>query len=494
MTAPVAIVVPTVRPAALARLLRSLEDAGWDGPVVVVDDRVDGATPAIACEPAPAVELLRGCAAGPAAARNLGWRHARAEWVAFLDDDVVVPPGWPRALRADLARVDDAVAGSQGRIDVPLPRDRRPTDWERDVAGLQDAWWATADMAYRRSALAALGGFDERFGAAYREDSDLALRALRAGWRLERGVRHVTHPVGRARPLVSVRRQAGNADDVLMRALHGPRWREEARAPSGRLRGHVATTAAAAAVPAALAAAGARAAATPAALWAASTAAFAWQRIRPGPRTARELAVMALTSVLIPPAATLHHLRGRVRARALTHVPARPLAVLLDRDGTLVVDVPYNGDPERVAPAPGALAALERLRLAGLKLAVISNQSGVGRGLLTAEQVTAVNRRVEELLGPLGPWLVCPHAPEAGCGCRKPEPGLVFQAAALLGVDPRRCAVVGDIGADMQAARAAGARGVLVPTPATRAAEIRAAAEVAKDLEAAVDLLLRTAA
>ncbi|MEA2245456.1 MAG: hypothetical protein QOD24_5012, partial [Solirubrobacteraceae bacterium] len=339
-------------------------------------------------------------------------------------------------------------------------------------------------------ALAALGGFDERFGSAYREDSDLALRALRAGWRLVRGTRRVTHPVGRAGPLVSVRRQAGNADDVLMCALHGPRWRELARAPAGRLRTHVATTAAAAAVPGALALAGAGAAAMPAALWAASTASFAWQRISPGPRTARELAVMALTSVLIPPAATLHHVRGRVRARSLT----RPLAVLLDRDGTLVVDVPYNGDPERVAPVPGAEAAVQRLRRAGVKLAVISNQSGVGRGLLTEEQVTAVNRRVEELLGPVGPWLVCPHAPEAGCDCRKPAPGLVLQAAALLGVDPRRCAVIGDIGADMEAAGAAGARGVLVPTPATRRAEIRAAAEVAYDLDAAVDLLLRTTA
>jgi histidinol-phosphate phosphatase family protein len=461
---------------------------------VVVDDRGDGATPVIAGEPAPAVEVLCGRAAGPAAARNMGWRHARAEWVAFLDDDVVVPPGWPRALRADLARLDSAVAGSQGRIDVPLPRDRRATDWERDVAGLQDAWWATADMAYRRPALAALGGFDERFGGAYREDSDLALRALRAGWRLERGARRVIHPVGRAGPLVSVRRQAGNADDVLMRSLHGPRWREEAAAPAGRLCVHVATTAAAAAVSAALAVAGVRAAAIPAALWAVSTAAFAWQRIRPGPRTAHEVAVMALTSVLIPPAATLHHLRGRVRVRALMRAPARPLAVLLDRDGTLVVDVPYNGDPERVAPVPGAEAAVQRLRRAGVKLAVISNQSGVGRGLLTEEQVTAVNRRVEELLGPVGPWLVCPHAPEAGCDCRKPAPGLVLQAAALLGVDPRRCAVIGDIGADMEAAGAAGARGVLVPTPATRRAEIRAAAEVAYDLDAAVDLLLRTTA
>jgi histidinol-phosphate phosphatase family protein len=164
--------------------------------------------------------------------------------------------------------------------------------------------------------------------------------------------------------------------------------------------------------------------------------------------------------------------------------------VLLDRDGTLVVDVPYNGDPDRVVPVPGARQALDRLRGAGIPLAVVSNQSGVGRGLLEPGQVDAVNRRVEELLGPLGPWLVCPHGPDDGCPCRKPRPGLVEAAAAAVGVPPSRCAVIGDIGADMAAARAAGARGVLVPTAATRAEEVAAAPEVAADLPAAVDLLL----
>jgi histidinol-phosphate phosphatase family protein len=168
----------------------------------------------------------------------------------------------------------------------------------------------------------------------------------------------------------------------------------------------------------------------------------------------------------------------------------RPAAVLLDRDGTLVVDVPYNGDPEAVVPVPGAAAALGRLRAAGVRLAVVSNQSGIARGLLTEEQVRAVNARVEELLGPLGPWCVCPHGPEDGCACRKPRPGLVLQAARALGVAPADCAVVGDIGADVGAARAAGARGVLVPTPVTRREEVAAAPEVAPTLGAAVDLLL----
>jgi histidinol-phosphate phosphatase family protein len=121
---------------------------------------------------------------------------------------------------------------------------------------------------------------------------------------------------------------------------------------------------------------------------------------------------------------------------------------------------------------------------------VVSNQSGVARGLISAAELRRVNRRVEDLLGPLGPWALCPHGPEAACACRKPAPGLILRAARRLGVPPERCAVVGDIGADVQAARAAGARAILVPTPRTRAEEITAATEVARDLDEAVDLLL----
>ena len=206
---------------------------------------------------------------------------------------------------------------------------------------------------------------------------------------------------------------------------------------------------------------------------------------------------MAATSAVLPAAATVHHLRGRMRARrvlrdrSLAPRPSpRPDAVMLDRDGTLIVDVPYNGDPERVEPVAGARAAVSRLRAAGLALAVVSNQSGIARGILTPAQVAAVNARVEALLGPLGPWLVCPHGPGDGCDCRKPRPGLVLAAAARLGVDPERCAVIGDIGADVQAARAAGARAVLVPTAVTREDEVRAAPELAGTLGEAVDLLL----
>ncbi|MFD8555614.1 D-glycero-alpha-D-manno-heptose-1,7-bisphosphate 7-phosphatase, partial [Streptomyces fradiae] len=164
-----------------------------------------------------------------------------------------------------------------------------------------------------------------------------------------------------------------------------------------------------------------------------------------------------------------------------------PGAVLFDRDDTLIVDVPYNGDPERVRLMPGAFEAVRLLRARGVPVGVVSNQSGIGRGLLTEAEVREVNARVDTLLGrPMDVWVHCPHTPEDGCGCRKPAPGLVLEAARLLGVPAGRCVVIGDIGADMGAARAAGARGVLVPTTRTLPAEVASAPDVCRDLVGAV--------
>lgn len=164
-------------------------------------------------------------------------------------------------------------------------------------------------------------------------------------------------------------------------------------------------------------------------------------------------------------------------------------AVLFDRDGTLIRDVPYNGDPRRVTPVPGAREMLRDLRAHGLRTGVVSNQSGIGRGLLTEEQVAAVNARVEELLGRFGTWQICPHRPDEGCACRKPAPGLVLSACAALGVRPERTLVVGDIGADVGAAEAAGAVPVLVPTPVTRPEEVERAPRTAPDLLAVLEMV-----
>jgi histidinol-phosphate phosphatase family protein len=163
-------------------------------------------------------------------------------------------------------------------------------------------------------------------------------------------------------------------------------------------------------------------------------------------------------------------------------------AVLFDRDGTLVVDLPYNTDPDRVTPMPTAIETVRRLREAGIRVGVVTNQSGLGRGLISPDQVRAVNRAVDELIGPFDTWQVCPHAPDAGCRCRKPRPGLILAAASCLGVDVSRTLVIGDIAADLEAAEAAGAHSVLVPTPATLLHEVASAPSVAPDLASAVDL------
>ncbi|MET9514427.1 HAD-IIIA family hydrolase [Streptomyces sp. NPDC002994] len=167
-----------------------------------------------------------------------------------------------------------------------------------------------------------------------------------------------------------------------------------------------------------------------------------------------------------------------------------PGAVLFDRDGTLVVDVPYNGDPAQVELMPSAREAVAAVRSLGIPVGVVSNQSGVARGILTRRQVEAVRQRVEDLLGPFAVWAVCPHGPDDGCGCRKPAPGLVLAACERLGVPAERCVVIGDIGSDVAAAHAAGARGVLVPTAMTRPEETAAADETAADLLEAVRLVL----
>jgi D-glycero-D-manno-heptose 1,7-bisphosphate phosphatase len=165
-------------------------------------------------------------------------------------------------------------------------------------------------------------------------------------------------------------------------------------------------------------------------------------------------------------------------------------AVLFDRDGTLIEDVPYNGDPARVRAMPGAHEALDALRLHGIRTGVVTNQSGVGRGLLRADQVRMVNLRVEETLGRFSTWQVCPHRPDDGCSCRKPRPGLVLAACTELGVEPAETVLIGDTGADVDAALAAGARPVLVPNPVTSPAEVEAAPAVADDLVAAVRIAL----
>jgi D-glycero-D-manno-heptose 1,7-bisphosphate phosphatase len=148
-------------------------------------------------------------------------------------------------------------------------------------------------------------------------------------------------------------------------------------------------------------------------------------------------------------------------------------AVFIDKDGTLIQDVPYNVDPERIELAPGAALAAMMLSEAGYALVVVSNQSGVARGMFAEEALAAVEQRLRELLAdfdvPLTGFYYCPHHPQGfvprystPCDCRKPEPGMLLQAADDLGIDLARSWLIGDILDDVEAGRRAGCRTVLL--------------------------------
>lgn len=496
MTLDATIVIPTIGRESLQRLLTALDRGEGPRPaqVIVVDDRP--APQALTLSGDLPVKVLESGGRGPAAARNVGWRAADTRWVCFLDDDVLPTATWLSVLAADLAAADAAgVAGSQGRLDVPREGTDRPTDDEQRTLRLATARWITADMAYRRDVLVEVGGFDARFPRAYREDSDIALRITTAGHTIAVGDRRCEHPVASATWRTSLRVQAGNRDNALMRRKFGPDWRARIGEGDGRLPAHTATTAAAVGSLLALATRRHRVAAVAAVAWAALTAEFTLRRYRGGSRTAAELGRIILSSMLIPPLAVAHRVAGEWQHRHAETDP--PLAVLLDRDDTLIEDGPYLNDPRGVVPMPGARRALDRLRDRGLLLAVVTNQSGVARGLITPEQLGEVNAEVAGQLGTFDSWQVCLHAEDDGCACRKPAPGMVLAAAAALGVPPQRCVLIGDTGGDVQAALTAGGRAILVPTDRTRVEEISAArshprADVAPTLTAAVDMVLRT--
>ncbi|KUI31201.1 HAD family hydrolase [Mycobacterium sp. IS-1496] len=493
-TASFSIVVPTIGRESLHRLLSALEAEQGPHPesVVIVDDRPAPA-PALQVDSGLPLTVLRSAGRGPAAARNTGWRATTTRWVCFVDDDVVPQPGWLAALAADLRGADaSGAAGTQAVIEVPVTEGRPATDDEKRTLRLADARWITADMAYRRDVLVEVGGFDERFPRAYREDSDIALRITLRGNIITQGARRSTHPVARATLMSSVRAQIGNRDNALMRRKHGRRWREAVGEGRGRMPAHVATIAAAA-VAAIGALTGRRSTAGfGAAAWAALTLEFTARRFFAGPRTLPEAGRMLVTSALIPPAAVGHRLRGEWTFRGARRDP--PLAVLLDRDDTIIEDGPYLNDPAGVKPMPGAADALARLRGRGLLLAVVTNQSGVAKGLITDDQLAAVNARVDAELGPFDSWQVCVHDNGDGCGCRKPAPGMVQAAAEALGVDPERCVMIGDTGGDVDAALSARADAVLVPTERTlpqEVSEARTKARVAATLTDAVEMVLR---
>lgn len=168
--------------------------------------------------------------------------------------------------------------------------------------------------------------------------------------------------------------------------------------------------------------------------------------------------------------------------------------VLIDRDGTLNIERHYISDPDLVELYPGAGAALRKLNGLGFGLVVVTNQSGVAKGLITPAQLEAVHARLGDLLAAEGVVLdgiyVCPHGPDEDCPCRKPRPGLITKASAELGFDPARAFLVGDKGIDIDLGRNVGAQTILVRTgygAETEQKRLSAPDHVADNLEDAAD-------
>jgi histidinol-phosphate phosphatase family protein len=181
-------------------------------------------------------------------------------------------------------------------------------------------------------------------------------------------------------------------------------------------------------------------------------------------------------------------------------------AVFLDKDGTLIEDIPYNVDPAAIRLAPGAGEALCRLAAAGYKLLVVTNQSGVARGLFAEAALQGVEARMAALLAEYGAqfdgFYYCPHYPGGAvreyaieCTCRKPAPGLLLRAAAEHGIDLRQSWLIGDILNDVEAGRRAGCRTVLLDNGNETEWELtpmRQPHHIAPNLLAAAEWIVRT--
>ena len=173
-------------------------------------------------------------------------------------------------------------------------------------------------------------------------------------------------------------------------------------------------------------------------------------------------------------------------------------AVFIDRDGTLTEERSYMSDPDQVVLLPGAATALSDLREAGFKLVIVTNQSGIARGLYSEDEYHAVAKRLDDLLveagSPVDVTMYCPHHPDFGpaCECRKPATGMYRQAAAELGIDLADSYYVGDKVADVTPAHELGGVGVLVRTGygEEEAARAPAGTAVVEDLVEAARLIL----
>ena len=332
----VSVVVPTFRrPHLLDRCLTALcaQDLGADEyEIVVADDGDDAHTRRLVARRAhetgggPAIRYVAVTDRhGPAAARNAGWNTACAEIVAFTDDDCIPERDW---LRSGLAALEAAstltlprvgmegrgggLAAVWGRIVVPLPKD--PTDYERDAAQLQSAGFVTANCFCRRFALIDIGGLDENFTAAWREDSDLYFTLLEYGHTVAAAPQAVVvHPVRPAPWGASLRQQRKILFDALLYKKHRTLYRRCIRKrPPWRYYG---TLAALSLFALGIATDRPSLALTAGLIWLAFTLQFFGVRLRDTSHRPLHVVEMALTSALIPPIAVFWRLVGALRFR-----------------------------------------------------------------------------------------------------------------------------------------------------------------------------------
>jgi len=177
-----------------------------------------------------------------------------------------------------------------------------------------------------------------------------------------------------------------------------------------------------------------------------------------------------------------------------------PAAVFLDRDGTIIEDVHFIKSPGQVRAIPGAPTAIGRLNRAGIPVIVVTNQSGIARGLVTTDDYEAVRAHLDALLADAGAHIdesyYCPHHPDVGgpCDCRKPGTKLFEDAMRHFALQPDEVAYIGDRWRDVAPARALGGRGILIPSAMTTAADLQKTAAdsalVVPTLGAAVEMLL----
>lgn len=318
MSVLVSVVVPTFRRPELLRrcldalLAQSIHPSLYE--IVVADDGPDDAVRTL-------VESTRArCALryvpvtatqGAAGARNAGWRAARGEVIAFTDDDTLPDRRW---LLAGLRAMSGGACAVTGRVVMPLPA--RPTDYEKDAAGLTRAEFVTANCFVRRAVLARIGGFDERFTSAWREDSDLHFRLLEAACEIGHAADAiVVHPVREAPFGVSLSQQRKVVFDALLYRKHPRLYRQRIRRVPP-IEYYVAAASLAAATLAAFS--GRPQAAIVASLpWLLVTGFLTVKRLRGTTHSLRHVAEMALTSAAIPLASVFWRSVASVRHRVL---------------------------------------------------------------------------------------------------------------------------------------------------------------------------------